>query len=144
MKSFVFPGNIEPEILEAGKGPIPYMRSKWFSDLVFDCEARLLQLLVCPTGKVIPYTASGTAAMEACVLEYVSQHRKALVIVGGTFGARWAEICRYHKIPYEEFQVPFATDPDIGELADRLQSKEFDILLIQHHETSSGYLYNLS
>ncbi len=143
MKSFVFPGNIEPDILAIASQQVPYMRTQWFSDLVLETEAMLLDLIDCPKGRVIPYTASGTAAMEACAGEFASQCSKALVINGGTFGARWGELCRHYNINHDEFMVEFGRTPDWGLLEHKIASGEYDLLLMQHHETSSGYLYDL-
>lgn len=143
MKSFAFPGNIEPEILAIAAIQVPYMRTKWFSDLVLENESILLNLLECSGGRVIPYTASGTAAMDACVSSFVSSYRRPLVINGGTFGARWGEICRYYGMCHDEFHVPFGKPPELELLASRLSSGTYDVLLMQHHETSSGFLYDL-
>lgn len=53
MNSFVFPGNIESDILGISSLPIPYMRTSSFSSLVQDCESMLLRLIGCPNGRVI-------------------------------------------------------------------------------------------
>lgn len=143
MKSFAFPGNIEPEILSIATRQVPYMRTRWFSDLVLECESMMLALLDCPGGRVIPYTASGTAAMEASVRAFVIGHAPPLVINGGTFGARWGEICRYHGLAFEEFKVPFGKNLDLQLLSERLASGYHRVLVMQHHETSSGQLFDL-
>ena len=92
MESFVFPGNIEPEISLIASRPIPYMRTAAFSAVVKSSEQMLLHLIGCPNGKVIFYTASGTGAMDAVVANYVSRYKKILlypavlsVIVGKTY-----------------------------------------------------------
>lgn len=141
MKSFVFPGNIEDEILSIGNGQIPYMRSQWFSQLVKKAEIDLLSLCDCSAGKVIPYTASGTAAMESCVASMFIN--KALVINGGGFGKRWADLCLYYKIDHDEFMVDFGKAPNLKQLETDLSSGQYDVLFMQHHETSSGYLYDI-
>jgi aspartate aminotransferase-like enzyme len=143
MKSFAFPGNIEPEILGIASEQVPYMRTRWFSELILECEGIMLDILGCPGGRVIPYTASGTAAMDACVASFVSTCKRPLIINGGDFGARWGKLCHYYDLPYDEFDVPFARHPDMALLREQITSGKFDVLLMQHHETSSGYLYDL-
>lgn len=106
MKSYVFPGNIEDSILQIGGKPFPYMRTAQFSEVVKDCEQMLLQLIHCPGGRVIFYTASGTGAMDAVVSNYVSTFKKAFVIAGGSFGYRWKSLCDYYNCPNEIFEVP--------------------------------------
>ena len=67
MKSYVFPGDIAPEIMAVGARPIPYMRTREFSDLNKESEKILLDLIHCTGGRTIIYTGSGTGAMSAVV-----------------------------------------------------------------------------
>lgn len=53
MESFVFPGNIEPEISLIASQPIPYMRTAAFSAIVKSSEQMLLNLIGCPNGRII-------------------------------------------------------------------------------------------
>ena len=116
MKSYVFPGDIEEDILRISGQPFPYMRTRLFSELVKDSEQMLLSLIGCPNGRVIPYTASGTAAMEAVVANFVSTKQKAFVIAGGSFGMRWKNLCDYYQCPADVFHVDFAKDIDYNAL----------------------------
>lgn len=143
MKSFAFPGNIEPEILSIGSTQIPYMRTKEFSEIMLESEKMLLELIDCDDGKLISYTASGTAAMDSCLISFVSKCKKALVIKGGTFGKRWSDMCSYYNISHDDFAVEPGKDPDWDLLESMIKSKKYDVLLTQHHETSSGYIYNI-
>ena len=144
MKSYVFPGDIEEDILRISGQPFPYMRTRLFSELVKDSEQMLLSLIGCPNGRVIPYTASGTAAMEAVVANFVSTKQKAFVIAGGSFGMRWKNLCDYYQCPADVFHVDFAKDIDYNALEEAIRVSQPEVLLCQHHETSTGILYNLS
>ena len=143
MKSFVFPGIIEQDILAIGANQVPYMRTEAFSAIVKECEQLLLNAIGCPKGKVIFYTGSGTAAMDATVACHVSTKRKALAITGGSFGKRWQEICQYYAVACKQFEVPFAKDIDYTRLEEVISQEQPDVLLCQHHETSSGELFDI-
>ena len=143
MHSYVFPGNIDSSIEALGAAPIPYMRTQEFSDINKSSEEMLLQLIHCGGGRAIIYTGSGTGAMSAVVENYVSTKHKALVIDGGSFGYRWWDLCNYYGIPSVHFQVPFAKDIDYDSLEITIQKEQPDVLLCQHHETSSGVLFNM-
>lgn len=143
MKSYAFPGNIEEDILKIGGEPFMYMRTERFSTIVKESEKMLLQLINCKRGKVIFFTASGTGAMDAVVTNYVTQCKKAFVIAGGSFGYRWKNLCDYYHCPHELFEVPFASDIDYVELEKSVANSQSDVLLCQHHETSTGQIYNL-
>lgn len=143
MKSYVFPGDIEEEIRQISANPIPYMRTADFSALVKDSEKMLLSLIHCSQGKVIPYTASGTGAMDAVVTNYVATKGKAFIIAGGSFGYRWHTICDYYGCENEIFEVPFAKDIDYEALEEAVKKSRPTYFLCQHHETSTGQLYDL-
>jgi aspartate aminotransferase-like enzyme len=142
-RSYVFPGDIEEEIRQIAAEPIPYMRTADFSKLVKECEQMLLTLIHCTNGRVIPYTASGTGAMDAVVANYVSAVGKAFVIVGGSFGKRWKDLCNYYDCPCVTFEVPFARDINYEKLEAAIAEERPKVFLCQHHETSTGQLYNL-
>lgn len=144
MQLYVFPGNIENDILKIAARTIPYMRTDKFSKLVLEAESMLLDLIGCPDGKVIFYTASGTGAMDAVVNNYVTTKKKAFIISGGAFGLRWKNICDYYKVNSELYQVPFAKDIDYCDLEQKIKESQPDALLCQHHETSTGQLFNLN
>lgn len=144
MKSYVFPGEIEEDIRNINAMEIPYMRTADFSQIVKECESMLLELIHCKNGHVIPYTASGTAAMDAVITNYVKAlGGKAFVIEGGSFGRRWHHLCDYYNIENEVFSVPFAKDIDYRSLEDAIISATPKVLLCQQHETSTGALYDI-
>lgn len=143
MKTFAFPGIIEDDILGIAAGQIPYMRTQWFSNLMLDNERMLLNAISCRNGKVIFLTSSGTGAMEAVVQNYVAAQGKAFVIDGGSFGHRWVQLCQYHGVPCRSMQVPFAQDIDYDLLEKQVAEYRPQVFLCQHHETSSGQLFNL-
>ena len=43
MKLYVFPGNIEQDILDVAAQQIPYMRTKEFSNIMLECENMFLE-----------------------------------------------------------------------------------------------------
>lgn len=143
MKSYVFPGDIEEDIRLIAAQPIPYMRTSDFSGLVKESEEMLLSLIHCSRGRVIPYTASGTGAMDAVVANYVSSRGKAFIVAGGSFGYRWKGLCEYYGCPTEIFEVPFAKDIDYVALDKAVAASMPEVFLCQHHETSTGQLFDL-
>ena len=143
MNSYVFPGDIDPRIAAIGAEPFLYMRTDAFSQINKESERMLLDLIHCKSGRTIIYTGSGTGAMSAVVENYVSTKKKAFVIDGGSFGHRWFQLCEYYDIPAFDFKVPFAKDIDYALLEQTVASEKPDIFLCQHHETSSGQMFNL-
>ncbi len=143
MQSFVFPGNIDESIMAIGSQPFIYMRTDAFSQINKESERMLLELIHCSGGRTIIYTGSGTGAMSAVVEDYVTTKNKAFVIDGGSFGHRWFQLCEYYSVPVVDYVVPFAKDIDYCDLEKRVAAERPDVFLCQHHETSTGQLFDL-
>ena len=143
MHSYVFPGDLDEGIAAIGSQPIPYMRTEEFSKINLESERILLDLIHCREGRTVIYTGSGTGAMSAVTENYVCTKKKALAVNGGSFGRRWVSLCEYYGIPVVDFKVPFAKDIDYAELERTVESERPDVFLCQHHETSTGQLFNL-
>jgi aspartate aminotransferase-like enzyme len=141
---FVFPGGIEPEVLAIGCRPVPYARTDEFAAMVLESEAWLLDLLDCTGGRLVSYTASGSAAMEAVVSNLVSATDRVLAVEGGTFGRRWVDMLRLHPHGQVDVEhVPFGMDLDYARMETLLRAGRYRFLFIQHHETSSGARFDV-
>lgn len=143
MESYAFPGNIEEDILSIGARQIPYMRTREFSDINKESEKILLDLIGNKSGKTIIYTGSGTGAMDAVVANYVTTRKKSVIIDGGSFGHRWSQLCDYYGCPHVDIKPGFGREVNYKDLEELIIRECPDTLLCQHHETSSGQLYDI-
>lgn len=123
---------------------IPYFRTAEYSALVQNCITRLgAHLGLEAEGRIIYYAASGTGAMEAAIDNLLSPTEdNALVINGGTFGARFCQLLTQHQIPYTEVRLATGEALRPEHLAPHANSG-FTTLLVNLHETSTGQLYDL-
>ena len=74
-----------------------------------------LRYLFQTKNEVLVFTSSGTGAMEGAVCNLLSPGDKALVVRGGKFGERWAEICQAYGIEVKPIEVEWgeAIDPEL-------------------------------
>ncbi|PID04236.1 aspartate aminotransferase [Sporosarcina sp. P2] len=140
----VGPVTLDKEVLKIGSKQMPYFRNAEFSTITLESEELLKQSMNSPIdSKVVFLTASGTAAMEATVLNLFDKEDKLLVVNGGVFGSRFSEICQVHSLNYREIKLNFFEDLTTGDLIP-YDKKGFTGLLINLHETSTGVLYDIN
>lgn len=144
MLSFaVGPVLMEQEILDIGSQQIPYFRTNEFSKIMLENENLLKEFVNASSeSRVIFLTASGTAAMEASIMNLFTKNDKVLVVNGGSFGKRFKEICDIHEINSEEINLNYS-EILTKEKLDPYENKGFTGLLINVHETSTGVLYDM-
>ena len=137
------PVQLSEEILSMGSQQPRYFRTELFSEKMFRIERMFLEILKAkPNSRLVTLTASGTAAMESPIVNCFEPLEKLLIINGGSFGARFSEICRYHGQSYIEHKIPFGQQLRIEELS-LYESDSIQAVLVNHHETSTGHLYDL-
>ena len=144
MKLFtVGPVEMFPETLKTAAKQLPYFRTPEFSKIMIENEEMFKESINAPADtKTVFLTASGTGAMEAAVINCLGDKDRLLVINGGGFGKRFAEICRIHQIPYEELLLEFG-ESLIEEKLEKFDGGQYSGLLVNLHETSTGQLYDI-
>ncbi len=129
-------------LLKIGGEQVPYFRTAEFSEIMFENERLMLEFMGAPQGsRAVFLTGSGTAAMEAAVINTLSIKDKAIVVNGGSFGQRFCELLSLHKIPYDAINL------DCGEPLSEKHLIEYDgkgytAFLVNICETSTGILYD--
>jgi aspartate aminotransferase-like enzyme len=131
------------ETLEIGAKQVPYFRNDEFSQVVNNVNAGLKRLLFNEKGENILLTCSGTGAMEATVMNCFTKDDNLIVIEGGSFGHRFAEICRVHEIPHKAVEVRQEEVLTSQMIEDAIGDDKFTGLLVNLDETSIGKLYDI-
>lgn len=139
----VGPVQANTEILAVGSEQVPYFRTEEFSNLMFNNEQLMKEFVNAPqSAKVVFITGSGTASMEASVINTLTKTDKALVVNGGSFGARFVEILKIHEIPFDEIKLKTGKTLTKKDLAN-YNPKDYTAFLVNVHETSTGVHYDL-
>ena len=137
----VGPITMRESVLEEGAKQPPYFRDPSYGEMAKTIIVDLLALMKAPEGsQLATLTGSGTAGMEAAVINLFDENSKVLVIDGGSFGRRFQEICEGYGIPHEVVKIAPGTDLK----REHLDAYEaFDGILVNMHETSTGQLYDI-
>ena len=87
-------------ILNIGGQQVPYFRTSEFSDIMIENERLMCEFACAPeNSRTVFLTGSGTMAMEAAVINFLSPDDRALVINGGSFGqSKTHRLVRIHEI----------------------------------------------
>lgn len=126
-----------------GSEQIPYFRTEEFSETMFENEKLMLKFAKAPTkSRLVSITGSGTASMEAVILNFFSSYDKVLVINGGSFGRRFVTLCQIHKVPYEEIKLGLGVSLEEKDLLP-YEGKGYTGFLVNLDETSTGVLYDI-
>ena len=129
--------------VRADKDSVPYFRTKEFSELMLETDELLRKFAKAGAGaKTVYLTASGTAAMEAAVMNCFSEQDRLLVIAGGSFGQRFVDICEIHKIPHDVVKVEYG-ETLTGVMLSQYEDTTYTGLLVNIDETSTGQLYDI-
>lgn len=139
----VGPVMMDENTLEIGSRQIPYFRTEDFSKVMKQNEEIFRELLNAPTGaRAVFMTGSGTASMEAAVINVLTRNDRAIIVNGGSFGARFCEICATHSIPYDEIKCEYGKTLT-GEQLKKYEGGKHTAFLVNLCETSTGVLYDI-
>ncbi len=135
----------ERSLLALAKHPIGH-RSGEFSQIFAEVTEKL-KWLHQTTNDVLILTASGTGAMEAAIINFLSKGDRVLVGENGKFGQRWGDICDAYGIKAERIKAEWgqALDPEVfREKLETDREKTIKAVIITHSETSTGVLNDLA
>ncbi len=139
----VGPVQSNDEVRAIGSEQVPYFRTPEFSSVMLENESLMKKFAKAEyNARVVFITGSGTASMEASVMNCLTPKDKVLIINGGSFGHRFMEICTIHDIPYTEIHL------DTGRSLKKSDLVQYDDcgytgLLVNVHETSTGVYYDI-
>ena len=132
------PTPLHPEAIRAAAGPVPYHRTPEFA-ACFDRIQFGLRAAFRTQGPVAVLTSSGTGAMEAALASLFAAGDRVVVVVGGKFGARWAEIAVAYGLEVLELTVKpgqLVTPADVAVMVEH--SPPVRGLFVTASETSTG------
>jgi aspartate aminotransferase-like enzyme len=139
------PTPVPETVLQAlGRHPIGH-RSADFQKIVKRTTEQL-QWLHQTKGEVLVITGSGTAAMEAGIINTLSRGDKVLCGDNGKFGERWVKVAKAYGLDVQVIKAAWGQplDPDAFRSAlEADTAKEIRAVILTHSETSTGVINDL-
>lgn len=134
----------ERVLLAMAKHPIGH-RSGDFSKIIASINESL-QWLHQTKNDVLTLCTSGTGAMEAGIINFLSPGDQVLVGNNGKFGERWGIISRTFGLDVEEITAEWGKPLNPDDFKTKLEAdtdKKIKAVIITHSETSTGVLNDL-
>ena len=123
---------------------VPYFRTAEFSEVMLENERLMLKCAGAPEGsRAVFITGSGTASMEASVMNLLAPDDRALVVNGGSFGARFSKICDVHGIPHDDIKLSAGHQLRMTDIDAVAEGHRYTAFIVNMHETSTGVLYDM-
>jgi aspartate aminotransferase-like enzyme len=139
------PTPVPERVLQAmAKHPIGH-RSADFSALFGEVTANLKWLHQTQNDLLI-LAASGTGAMEAGIINFLSAGDTVLVGTNGKFGERWGELCEAYSLNVQYIKADWGQPLDPNAFKQALEAdsaKAIKAVIITHSETSTGVINDL-
>jgi aspartate aminotransferase-like enzyme len=134
----------ERALTALGKHPIGH-RTGEFSALIGEVNAAL-KWLHQTENDVLTLAASGTGAMEAGIINFLSAGDRVIVGSNGKFGERWAQVAKAYGLSVEVLETEWGKPLDPEAFRAVLEAdtdKTIKAVIITHSETSTGVLNDL-
>ena len=127
-----------------GAENVPYFRTAEFSAVMLENERLMLKFAGALDGSRAAFiTGSGTASMEASIMNLLAHDDRALVVNGGSFGARFSKICDIHGIPHDDIRLPVGKQLRQSDIDAVATVHKYTAFVVNMHETSTGVLYDM-
>ena len=144
VRHVLLPGPIDVEedvLAKASIKPTSY-RSSEFIELFLKTHSMLKEVLGLHRGEVVVLTGSGALGLDAVAASLTcGWNPRILVPVYGYFGEFAREILSRHCGCVETILYDYYNPPDKDRLLRDIGERDFDILVLVHCETSTGYTY---
>ena len=138
------PVTVPPEVLLDLAYPIYHHRTAKFRSLFGEVNAKLKQVFR-TRNDVLTFTSSGTGAMEASVVNFLSPGDKVITINGGKFGERWTGLAKAFGLAATEVKLDWGSAPDPKQIASMLAADPaIKAVYATLTETSTGTLYDIA
>ena len=133
------PSNVHPDVLEALAKPITGHLDPEFLETLDDLAERLRAVFKTTNRMTFAVSGTGSAGMEAALVNVLEPGDTAIVCVNGAFGGRMAEICSRAGAEVERVETEWGQIIDVASLREALDAHpDAKLVAAVHAETSTG------
>jgi alanine-glyoxylate transaminase/serine-glyoxylate transaminase/serine-pyruvate transaminase len=134
------PSSVAPEVYAALARPTLGHLDPYFIRIMDEIKLLLRRLMNTANELTFPVSGTGSAGMEACLVNLIEPGDPVLVLVNGVFGTRMREIASRLGAEVDVLEFEWGTPVVAARVAERLESKPYKLVSLVHAETSTGVL----
>jgi alanine-glyoxylate transaminase/serine-glyoxylate transaminase/serine-pyruvate transaminase len=139
------PTNVDPAVLDAMQRPMLGHLDPDLHEILVDVVAMLRRVYRMPDGLVLPLHCTGTAGMEAGIVNLLEPGDTVIVAQCGFFGRRISEIARRHGAEVVTVDADWGECVSNEALLDALdRHPDARMVAVVHAETSTGVEHPLA
>ena len=133
------PSNPYPEVMEALQRPVLGHLDPDFLVVLDEIADRLRVVFRTENALTLPLSGTGSAGMEACLVNLLEPGDTAIIGVNGVFGERMCEVARRAGAEVVRAEQPWGRAIDPQQLLDaQRNAKHARFVAVVHAETSTG------
>ncbi len=137
------PVTVPPEVLLKLAEPMYHHRTPRFKKMFGEVNAKLKKVFR-TENDILTFTSSGTGAMQASIVNFLSPGDKVVTINGGKFGERWTLLAKAFGVDYNEMLIEWGSAPDPAALEKILADDQtIKAVYTELTETSTGTVFDI-
>ncbi len=138
------PSNVDYRVYRALTTPITGHMDPEFMKIMDGVQEKLRALFRTSNPVTIPISGSGSAGMEAALVNFIEPGDTVVICVGGLFAERMCDIAERAGARLVRVEAEWGTPTDPARVAEALRSAgRVKLLAVVHGETSTGVLQPL-
>ncbi len=134
------PSDPHPRVLAALAAPTLGHLDPQFLGYMDDIQRLLREAFRTSNALTFAVSGTGSAGMEACLVNVLERGDRVVVGVNGVFGGRIAEIAERLGCEVTRVNAPFGEALDLDRMRDVIRATKPKLVAVVHAETSTGVL----
>ena len=132
------PSDVDPRVLEAMSRPTIGHLDPAFLEMLNGIRELLQYTFMTRNEMTFAVSGTGSAGMEACVVNLIERGDPMLVCINGVFGKRMADVAERCGAEVSTIEIDWGKAFAPGQIADALAKRPAKVVGIVHAETSTG------
>lgn len=134
------PSNVSRRVLESMSQPLLGHLDPAFLAVLDEAQDHLAQLFGARGGMTIPISATGSAGMEACLVNLLEPGDSIVVGVNGVFGTRMCDVAARAGAEVTRVDAEWGRTLDTAAMIETIERVRPKVVAFVHAETSTGVL----